>query len=158
MLFSPDAEANENKIKETIIRGAEGLFDEPVERENLQVTVRIACEFHEFLRQSADAPELSEAEYIAETIRSGLDWFFSMGQTGGILAGLKLQKGFGPKFPSSFLEMKAAYNTVFEQLLDCNRSAKAVGLLLSLVQMMLLFMTAYFPSFKSFSPEETLTE
>ena len=122
-------------------------------REAMQITVSIACEFFVFLRQSNDVPELSKAEYMAETIRSGLDWFFSMAQTGRILTGLELKTGFGPKLPSTFSELKESYESVFHQVLESSHSAKAVGLLLSLVQMMLLFMTAYFESFQSFSSE-----
>jgi len=113
---------------------------------------RVACEFFVFLQHSNDVPELGEAEYMAGTIRSGLDWFFSMAQTGGILTGLKLQSGFGPKLPSTFSELKASYDSVFHQVLESIHSIKAIGLL-SLVQMMFLFMTVYFPSFLSFSSE-----
>ena len=90
---------------------------------------------------------------MAGTIRSGLDWFFSMAQTGRILTGLELQSGFGPKLPSTFSELKASYDSVLRQVLESPHSAKAIGLLLSLVQMMFLFMTVYFPSFLSFSSE-----
>ncbi len=61
-----------------IVRDSEGFFDDPKESEDLQITVRAACEFFVFLRQSNDVPELGDAEYMAGTIRSGLDWFFSM--------------------------------------------------------------------------------
>ena len=94
-------------MKAIILRDSEGFFDDPKESEDLQITIRIACEFFVFLRQSKDVPELDEAEYMAGTIRSGLDWFFSMAHTGGMLTGLKLQSGFGPKLPSSFPELKA---------------------------------------------------
>jgi hypothetical protein len=94
-----------------------------------------------------------EAEYMAGTIRSGLDWFFSMARTGRILTGLELQRGFGPKLPGTFSEMKYYYNSVFHEVLESIHSAKAVGLLLSLVQMMLLFTAIYFPSFQSFATE-----
>jgi hypothetical protein len=70
--------------------------------EALQITVRITCEFFMFLQESNDAPELREAHYMAATIRSGMDWFFSIAQTGGILNGLELEIGFGPKLPSTF--------------------------------------------------------
>ena len=86
-------------MKAIILRDSEGFFDDPKESEDLQITVRIACEFFVFLQHSNDVPELGEAEYMAGTIRSGLDWFFSMAHTGGILTGLKLQRGFGPKLP-----------------------------------------------------------
>lgn len=39
---------------------------------------------------------------MAGTIGSEMDWFFSIA-TGGILTGSKLQRGFGPKVLSTFL-------------------------------------------------------
>jgi hypothetical protein len=151
MLPSPEIEAMKAQMKAVILRDSEGYFDDPQESEDLQITVRVACEFFAFLKQSSDPPELAEAEYMAETIRSGLDWFFSMAQTGGCLIGLKLQSGFGARLPGTFLELKSSYNSVFHEVLESTHSIKAIGLLLSLVQMMFLFMTVYFPSFLSFS-------
>jgi hypothetical protein len=153
MLFSPEMDAMQARMTAIILRDSEGFFDDPKESEDLQITVRIACEFSVFLRDSTSIPELSDAEYMAGTIRSGMDWFFSMAQTGGILTGLELQRGFGPKLPSTFTELKASYDSLFRQVLESTHSIKAMGLLLSLVQMMFLFMTVYFPSFLSFSSE-----
>ena len=153
MLFSPEVDAMKARMTAIILQDSEGFFDDPKESEDLQITVRIACEFFEFLQQSNDVPGLGEAEYMAGTIRSGLDWFFSMAQTCGILTGLKLQSGFGPELPSTFQELKVSYNSVFHQVLQSTHSIQAIGLLLSLVQMMFLFMTVYFPSFLSFSLE-----
>src|SRR2546429_5343140 len=81
MLFSPEMDAMQARMKAIILRDSEGFFDDPKESEDLQITIRIACEFFVFLRQSKDVPELDEAEYMAGTIRSGLDWFFSMAHT-----------------------------------------------------------------------------
>jgi hypothetical protein len=153
ILYSPELDAMKTRMTAIIVRDSEGYFDDPKEREDLQITVRIACEFFVFLQQSNDVPEFGEADYMAGTIRSGLDWFFSMAQTGGGLTGLKLQSGFGPRLPSTFSELKASYDSVFHEILESTHSAKAIGLLLSLVQMMFLFMTIYFPSFLSFSDE-----
>jgi len=153
MLSPLEVDAMKARMKAIILRDSEGFFDDPKESEDLQITVRIACEFFVFVQQSNDPPELGEAEYMAGTIRSGLDWFFSMGETGSILTGLKLQSGFGPKLPSTFSELKASYDSVFHQVLESTHSIKAIGLLLSLVQMMFLFMTVYFPSLLSFSSE-----
>ena len=153
MLFSPDLDVMKARMTAIILRDSEGFFDDPKESESLQITVRVACEFFIFLQRSKAVPELGEAEYMAETIRSGMDWFFSMAQTGRILTGLKLQSGFGPKLPSTFSELKASYESVLHQVLESTHSIKAIGLLLSLVQMMFLFMTVYFPSFLSFSSE-----
>lgn len=153
MPSSPEIDSLRAQMTAVILRGSEGFFDDPKDSEDLTITVRIACEFFVFLQQSNDAPEVPEAEYMAETIRSGLDWFFSMAQTGRILTGLELQCGFGAKLPSTFSELKASYDSVFHQVLESVHCAKAIGLLLSLVQMMSLFMTIYFPSFLSFSGE-----
>ncbi len=153
MPSSLELDAMKAQMKAIILRDSEGFFDDPKESEDLQITIRIACEFFVFLQQSRDIPELGEAEYMAGTIRSGLDWFFSMAQTGRILTGLKLQSGFGPKLPTTFFELKASYESVFHQVLESTHSIKAIGLLLSLVRMMFLFMTVYFPSFLSFSSE-----
>lgn len=154
-MLSSETDALKTQVIAIIVRDAEGCFDDPREREDLQITVRIACEFLTFLEQSDDAPELREAEYMARTIRSGLDWFFSMAQTGRVLTGLNLKTGFGPKLPSTFSELQQSYESLFRQVLESTHSAKAVGLLLSLVQMMFLFMTVYFPSFLSFSTESS---
>jgi len=153
MLFSPELEDMKARMRAIILRDSQGFFDDPKESEDLQITIRIACEFFTFLQKSNGVPELADAEYMAETIRSGLDWFFSIAQTGSILTGLKLQTGFGPKLPGTFAELKASYNTVFHQVLESTHSIESIGLLLSLVQMMFLFMTVYFPSFLSFSSE-----
>jgi hypothetical protein len=64
-------DALELQMTAIIVRDSEGFFDDPGEREDLQITVRIACEFFLFLRQSNDVPELDDAEYMAGTIRSG---------------------------------------------------------------------------------------
>ena len=75
-----------------------------------------------------------------------LDEYHTLAQCGPILTGLKLQNGFGRNLPNSFSEMKSSYGCIFHQLTQCTPSAKGVGLLLSLAQMMLHFMTVYFPS------------
>jgi len=153
MSFSPELDVMKERMTAIIMRDSEGFFDDPKESEDLQITVRIACEFFVFLQRSNDVPEFGEADYMAGTIRSGLDWFFSMAQTGRILTGLKLQSGFGPKLPSTFSELKESYDSLFHRVLESTHSIKAIGLLLSLVQMMFLFMTVYFPTFLSFSGE-----
>src|SRR5437016_12830750 len=143
MLFSPEMDAMQARMKAIILRDSEGFFDDPKESEDLQITIRIACEFFVFLRQSKDVPELDEAEYMAGTIRSGLDWFFSMAHTGGMLTGLKVQSGFGAKLPSSFPGLKASYDSVFHQVLESTHSIQAIGAWLSLVLMLLGCIAVY---------------
>jgi hypothetical protein len=153
MLFPREIEAMKAQMTAIIVRDSEGFFDAPRHSENLQITVRIACEFRVFLQQANDVPEFEDAEYMACTICSGMDWFLSMAQTGRILTGLELHYGFGPNLPTTFSELKASYESAFHQVIESAHSIKALGLLLSLIQMMLLFMTVYFPSFLSFSSE-----
>jgi hypothetical protein len=111
-MFSPGMDAMKAQMTAILLRDSEGFFDDPKENEDLQITVRIVCEFFVFLQRSKGVPELGEAEYMAGTIRAALDWFFSMAQTGSILTGLKLHSGFGPKLPSTFSELKASYDSI----------------------------------------------
>ena len=74
-MLSPEIDAMKAQMTAIIVRDSDGSFDEPKESEKLQITIRIACEFFMFLQQSNEVPELREAEYMAGTIRSGLDWF-----------------------------------------------------------------------------------
>jgi hypothetical protein len=53
---SPEIEALNAEMTAIILRDAEGCFDDPSEREAIQITVRIACEFFMFLQQSNDVP------------------------------------------------------------------------------------------------------
>jgi hypothetical protein len=159
--LTPELIDLKQRIVDLMVRDSEGCLD-PAELESIQITVRIACEFFLFLQQSDDVlfsqqnniPGLDWASYMAGTVRSGMDWFFSVAQTGRILSGLELQTGFGrPQLPTTFAELRVSYASVFQQMLESTHSIKALGLLLSLVKMMLLFVTVYFESFLSFSPE-----
>jgi hypothetical protein len=82
MLFSLEMDAMQARMTAIIVWDSEGVFDDPKESEYLQITVRIACEFFVFSQQSNGVPEFGEADYMAGTIRSGLDWFLSMAQQG----------------------------------------------------------------------------
>lgn len=148
-----DVDELREEIEAIILRGAEGFFDDAEDRSALEVTVRICCEFYDFLVHADDPPDSSDAKYIAGTIRSGMDEYFTMEQYGRILSGLKLQEGFADtgKIPQTFAELKKEYAEVFQQVLDCEVSGKAFGLLLSLTKLILLFLTVYFQSFQSYS-------
>jgi hypothetical protein len=62
MLSSPEIDAMKARMTAVILRDSEGFFDDPKESENLQITVRIACEFFVFLQQSNHVPELGEPQ------------------------------------------------------------------------------------------------
>ncbi|MHB8413584.1 MAG: hypothetical protein ACYDDI_16780 [Candidatus Acidiferrales bacterium] len=145
---TPSENLNQLKtqIEAVILRESEDFFADPKDLAVLRVTIRIACEFFDFLERTDDPLEESEAEYMAGTIRSGMDFFFTLAQWGGMLSGLELRTGFGQKLPSTFSEMKVSYGSVLRQLIQCKSSATGMGMLLFLAQTMLLFMTIYFPS------------
>jgi hypothetical protein len=150
-----DVDQLREEIEAIILRDSENLFDDPEERSALELTVRVCCEFFNFLRESNDdTPDSSEANYIVGTIRAHVDEYFSMEQCGRILSGLELQEGFLGDLPKSFGEFKAQYEKVFKRVLDSKASAEAFGLLLSLTKLMLLFLTVYFRSFQSYSAPE----
>ena len=66
--------------------------------------------------------ELSEAEYMADTIRSGIDDFYAMAQWGRILTGLELRKDFAQNMPTTLTEMKKMYDSIFQQLTESTAS------------------------------------
>jgi hypothetical protein len=155
MNFMADAQRDVDELREEIetiiLRGAVDFFDAPEDRSALEVTVRICCEFYDFLGRTPGTPNSSDANYMAPQIRSGMDEYFTMEQYGRILSGLKLEEGFSGKLPQSFVELKTEYEVLLLRVLDCEVSAEAFGLLLSLTKLMLLFLTVYFQSFQSYS-------
>jgi hypothetical protein len=146
-----DVDELRDQIEAIILRGAEDFFDAPEDRSALEVTVRICCEFYDFLMRSTDEPDSSDANYVASTIRSGIEEYFTLEQYGRVLSGLKLQEGFSGKLPQTFAELKTEYEAILLRVLDCEVSVEAFGLLLSLTKLMLLFLTVYFQSFQSYT-------
>ena len=146
-----DVDELREEIEAIILRGADDFFDAPEDRSALEVTVRICCEFYDFLMGADDPPDSSDANYMASQIRSGMEEYFTLEQYGRVLRGLELRQGFGGRLPQTFTELKTEYEAIFQQILDCDASAKAFGLLLSLTKLMLLFLTVYFQSFQGYS-------
>jgi hypothetical protein len=46
MLLSPEIDAMKAQMTAIIVRDSEGFFDDPKENEDLQITVRVACNSH----------------------------------------------------------------------------------------------------------------
>jgi hypothetical protein len=147
-----DVDELREEIVAIILRGTDDFFDAPEDRAEMEGTVHACCKFFDFLRETqGETPDPSEANFILGTIRAHMDEYFTMGQWGRILSGLKLKEGFSGKLPQTFGELKTEYEAIFQRVLECDVSAKAFGLLLSLTKLMLLFSTAYFQSFESYS-------
>jgi hypothetical protein len=64
------------EIENHVVAVTDDLFDSAKEREMLHISIRVSCEFQKFLLDSGDDPPQDEAEYVADTIRSGMDWFY----------------------------------------------------------------------------------
>jgi|SRR5579871_5648344 len=150
-----DVDELREQIEGIILHGADDFFDAPEDRSALEVTVRICCEFYDFVMGADDPPGSSDANYMVSTIRSGVEEYFTLEQYGRVLSGLKLQEGFSGRLPQTFDEMKTEYEAIFQRVLDCQVSAQAFGLLLSLTRLMLLFLTVYFQSFQSYLAPDT---
>ena len=150
-----DVDELREEIEAIILREADDFFDAPEDRSALEVTVRICCEFYDFLMGADDPPDSSDANYMASQIRSGMEEYFTLEQYGRVLRGLELRQGFGGRLPQTFTELKTEYEAIFQQVLGCDVSAKAFGLLLSLTKLMLLFLTVYFESFESYAAAES---
>lgn len=147
-MLTPPSDLGELKSQmEAVIRSqSEGFFEAPEDLATLRVTIRIACEFLDFLNKSDNFPDLNDAAYMAGTIRSGMDEYFRLAQWGRIITGVNLRSGFRTDLPTTFSQMKSSYVSTLAQLTQSDSIAKAVSMLLCLTQVMLLFMAIYFPS------------
>src|SRR5258708_27809204 len=110
MLFSPEMDDLMAQIKTIILRQSENACDEPEDRAALQNTIRIACEFFIFLKAIDGSPELSQAEYMADTIRYSIDDLYTMAQWGRVLTGLELRKAFAQNMPTTLIAMTTMYD------------------------------------------------
>jgi RNA polymerase sigma factor (sigma-70 family) len=131
------------KIEVAIRKDSEDFFDDE-DLKVLRIVIRIACEFYELLQKFEGVPDLDEASYMAGTIRAGMDEFVGVSAWGRILTDTQWGKSYCWNSPSSFVEMKASYASIFQQLSDCTSCVKGVQMLLALSQMMLFFMAVYF--------------
>jgi len=134
------------EIESRIVAATEELFESAKERELLHISIRVSCEFQKFLLDFGDSPPQDEAEYVADTIRSGLDWFYLLAfHCHGIrddLATWRFERQV-----SNFPKLRDACLRRFEML--CQPSGTASEMLASLlafVHLELVFMAQVFPS------------
>ena len=57
-----DVDELRDQIEGIILRGAKDFFDAAEDRSALEVTVRICCEFYEFLTNAGDEPDSSDQQ------------------------------------------------------------------------------------------------
>lgn len=135
------------QIEDRIVAVTEDLFESAKERELLHISIRVSCDFHKFLLDFGEKPPKDEAEYVADTIRSGIDWFYSLAfHCHGIRDDL-VKWRFDRQATASFRELRIACLRCFEDL--CQSSATAGEMLASLlayIHLELVFMAQTFPS------------
>ena len=136
------------QIEESIVRDAEGFFDEAKDREDLHVTIRIARDFYDFLIGSGESPAASDIEYVTGTIRSGLGHFFALAHDCAIIntpmSNWTIDGPTSLEFPS----LKEDFIRRFESLArrEPATAVERLACLLALSRLELLFLAQNFPS------------
>jgi hypothetical protein len=139
--------AKTKEIEERIIAVTEELFESSKERELLHISIRVSCDFHRFLLDFGEKPPRHEAEYVADTIRSGIDWFYSLAFHCRGIKDEFVSWRFDRRATASFRELRIACLRCFDDL--CQPSATAGEMLASLlayIHLELVFMAQTFPS------------
>jgi hypothetical protein len=139
--------AKTKEIKERVIAATEELFESEKEQEFLHVSISVSCEFHKFLLDFGDEPPRYEAEYVADTIRSGIDWFYMLAHHVHVIRDDFARWSFDRQAVSNFCELRSACLKRFEEL--CSPSAtggEMLASLLAFIHLELVFMAQTFPS------------
>jgi hypothetical protein len=135
------------EIENRIVAVTEDLFESAKERELLHISIRVSCEFHKFLLDFGDNPPQDEAEYVADTIRSGMDWFYLLAfHCHGLRDDLATWR-FDRQVTSNFPKLREACRRQFDIL--CRPSVtpgEMLASLLAFIHLELVFMAQVFPS------------
>jgi hypothetical protein len=135
------------QIEQRIVAESDDFFDTTREKEDLHITIRVACDFHKFLMDYAETPPQTEAEFVADTIRSGIDWAFLLAHSCRLFPDELAKWSFDRQDLSTFAKLRTVWLKRFEEL--CRPSASAgemLASLLALVHLELVFMAQTFPS------------
>ena len=135
------------EIEDRIVAATEELFESEKEREFLHISIRVSCDFHKFLLDFSDEPPYYEAEYVADTIRSGIRWFYSLAfHCHGIRDDLA-RWNFDRRATSNFPELRKECLRLFEVLRSPSATAgELLAALLSFIHLELVFMAQTFPA------------
>jgi hypothetical protein len=145
------------QIEEAIIASSEGFFDDSdtredlkvrsTTREDLHVTIRIAGDFYDFLEKYEEPPDAKEIDYMAGTIRSGMDQFYLLAY---ICRSIVREKGawsFEPHDHWDLSALRERFMRGFEHLAAPGVSAAdRLSSLFALTHLELVFMVRHFPS------------
>jgi hypothetical protein len=145
------------QIEDAIVAGAEGFFDETHIREDLRgyattradlhVTIRIAGDFYDFLVQYGERPNAEQIDYMAGTIRSGIDEFYLLAYSCRSIVRSGETKDFDPQEYGTFPALREKFMRGFEHLSAPDVSAAdKLASLFALTHLELVFMAKNFPS------------
>jgi hypothetical protein len=142
------------QIEDAIVTGTDNLFaganvktGYPTTREDLHVTIRIASDFYDFLVKYGESPDAEQIDYMAGTIRSGIDEFYLLAYAcRSIVRDNKTWK-FDPHEHWNFSALREGFLRGFEHLADPDVSAAdRLASLLALAHLELVFLARHFPS------------
>jgi hypothetical protein len=135
------------QTEDLIVNGLEDFFESSESRMDLHVAIRIANDFHRFLLDFGETPPLDEVTYMMDTIRSGMDQFFSLAYSCRVVSDGAAKWNFDRQLVSSFSELRRACLHRFEELHRPEASAtELLASLLALVHLELTFLAQNFPS------------
>lgn len=132
------------RIEETIVAGSE-LHE--TYREDLHVTIRIARDFYDFLVKYGEAPDAEQIDYMAGTIRSGIDEFYLLAYGCRNIVRDNATWKFDPHEHWDFSAVREGFLRGFEHLADPDVSAAdKLASLFALTHLELVFLARHFPS------------
>jgi hypothetical protein len=116
-------------------------------REDLHVTIRVARDFYDFLVKYGESPSGEQIDYIAGTIRSGMDEFYLLANGCRSIVRDNDTWKFDPHEHWDFSALRERFIRGFEHLADPDVSAAdKLASLFALTHFELIFLARHFPS------------
>lgn len=136
------------RIEDQILGSSEGFFDDLEVRKDLCVTIRIAESFYGFLERYGEAPSESEISYMTDTIRSGIDNFFSLAYICKVINTEQETWAFATHAQWDYPALRTKFLHGFQHLAaDATPSAaEKLATLFALTHLELVFLAQHFPS------------
>jgi hypothetical protein len=142
------------EIEDRMVAGSEDLYDSPGARMDLHVTIRIACDFYQFLLDHGETPSDLDADYVMGTIRSGMDQYFSLARSASVISHEFARWNFDQQAISTFPELRGACLRRFQELFNPKATpCELLASLIALVHLELLFLAHTFPLTVSYFSE-----
>ncbi len=115
-------------------------------RNDLHVTIRIAKDFYDFLAKHRDAPDGEQIDYMAGTIRSGIDEFYLLAYGCRGIIKDEANWNLDPQEQWNFPVLRERFMKTFEHLVEPDlRASERLTSLFVLTHLELVFLALYFP-------------